>query len=62
MLRHLKSRTFAWIAGAGLTLVAGAMFVASGAQAQNKEPIKIGFGMALTGSAVAERQAGAARR
>ena len=33
----------------GLTLVAGAMFVVSGAQAQNKEPIKIGFSMALTG-------------
>ena len=32
-----------------LTLVAGAMFVVSGAQAQNKEPIKIGFSMALTG-------------
>ncbi len=49
MLRYFKSRTFAWIAGASLTLVAGAMFVVSGAQAQNKEPIKIGFSMALTG-------------
>ena len=49
MLRYFKSRTFAWIAGAGLMLAAGAMFVVSGAQAQNKEPIKIGFSMALTG-------------
>src|SRR4026209_857462 len=49
MVRHLKSRTFAWIAGVAVTLVAGGMFVISGAQAQNKEPIKIGFSMALTG-------------
>ena len=49
MLRYFKSRTFAWIAGASLTLAAGALFVVSGAQAQNKEPIKIGFSMALTG-------------
>ena len=49
MLRYFKSRTYAWIAGAGLTLAAGAMFAVSGAQAQNKEPIKIGFSMALTG-------------
>ena len=49
MLRYFKSRTYAWIAVAGLTLAAGAMFAVSGAQAQNKEPIKIGFSMALTG-------------
>src|SRR6188508_1089039 len=49
MVRHLKSRTFAWLAGVAVTLVAGGMFVVSGAQAQNKEPIKIGFSMALTG-------------
>ena len=49
MVRHLKSRTFAWLAGVAVTLVAGGMFVISGAQAQNKEPIKIGFSMALTG-------------
>ena len=49
MLRKLKAQTFAWIAGLALTLVAGAMFVASGAMAQDKEPIKIGFGMSLTG-------------
>ncbi len=49
MLRHLKTKTFAWFAGVILTLAAGAMFVVSGANAQEKEPIKIGFGMALTG-------------
>src|SRR6478752_8999863 len=49
MVRHLKSRTFAWLAGVAVTLVAGGMFVISGAQAQNKEPIKIGFSMSLTG-------------
>src|SRR6202142_1892176 len=48
MLRYLKSQTFAWIAGLAFTLVAGATFVIS-AHAQNKEPIKIGFSMALTG-------------
>jgi branched-chain amino acid transport system substrate-binding protein len=48
MTQHLKSRTFAWIAGAAIALVTGAMFVVSG-HAQNKEPIKIGFGMSLTG-------------
>ena len=49
MLRGLKSRTFAWIAGVVLTLASGAMFVVSGAQAQDKKPIKIGFGQSLTG-------------
>jgi ABC-type branched-chain amino acid transport systems, periplasmic component len=34
--------------GAAIALVAGAMFVVTG-HAQNKEPIKIGFGMSLTG-------------
>jgi branched-chain amino acid transport system substrate-binding protein len=48
MTQHLKSRTFAWIAGAAIALVAGAMFVVPG-HAQTKEPIKIGFGMSLTG-------------
>jgi branched-chain amino acid transport system substrate-binding protein len=48
MLRYLKSQTFARIAGLAFTLVAGATFVISG-HAQNKEPIKIGFSMALTG-------------
>ena len=49
MLKHLKSKTFAWFAGVVLTFAAGAMFVVSGANAQGKEPIKIGFAMALTG-------------
>jgi branched-chain amino acid transport system substrate-binding protein len=49
MLRHLKSRTYAWIAGTGLALAAGAMFIISGAQAQDKTPIRIGFSMSLTG-------------
>ena len=48
MLSKLKSRTFAWIAGTAVAVVAGAVFVGA-ATAQNKEPIKIGFGMALTG-------------
>ncbi len=49
MLRNLKSGTLAWIAGVTLTLAAGVMFVVSTAQAQDKEPIKIGFAMSLTG-------------
>jgi branched-chain amino acid transport system substrate-binding protein len=48
MMPKLKSRMHAWIAGAVVMLVAGATF-ATTASAQNKEPIKIGFGMALTG-------------
>jgi branched-chain amino acid transport system substrate-binding protein len=48
MLQWLKSRTFASLAGATLALAACAMFVVS-ASAQSKEPIKIGFSMALTG-------------
>jgi branched-chain amino acid transport system substrate-binding protein len=48
MLRNLKSRTFAWVVGVALTLAAGATFVIS-ANAQSKEPIKIGFAMSLTG-------------
>ena len=43
-----KFRTSAWIAGATVAFAACAMFVASG-HAQTKEPIKIGFGMSLTG-------------
>ncbi len=49
MIRYLKSRTFAWVAGVVLTLAAGAMFIVNSAYAQDKEPIKIGFGMSLTG-------------
>jgi len=48
MLQNLKSRTLALFAGTALAVAAGAMFV-GGATAQNKEPIKIGFGMAQTG-------------
>ena len=44
MLRYLKSRTFACLAA----LAAGAMF-AMPATAQDKKPIRIGFGMAETG-------------
>ena len=49
MLRRLKSRSFAWVAGLGLTLAAGAMFVTHSANAADKKPIKIGFAMSLTG-------------
>jgi branched-chain amino acid transport system substrate-binding protein len=48
MILDLKSRTFAWTVGAAVALAASAMFVVSG-YAQNKEPIKIGFSMELTG-------------
>ena len=48
MIPKLKSRMHAWVAGAVVAIVAGAMFVTT-ASAQNKEPIKIGFSMALTG-------------
>jgi branched-chain amino acid transport system substrate-binding protein len=48
MLQIFKSRTLAWVAGAAVALAACAMFVVTG-QAQTKEPIKIGFSMALTG-------------
>ena len=48
MIHTSKSRTSAWIAGATVAFAACAMFVASG-HAQTKEPIKIGFGMSLTG-------------
>ena len=49
MLRRFNTKMGALLAGVAVTLVAGAMFVISGAQAQNKEPIKIGFSMSLTG-------------
>src|ERR1700681_4161663 len=48
MLLNVKSRTYAWIAGAAVALAAGAMSFGN-AVAQDKEPIKIGFSMALTG-------------
>ena len=62
MLRLLNIKSFAWLAGVAATLVAGGMFIVSGAQAQNKEPIKIGFGHVAHWLLSAERQAGAARR
>jgi branched-chain amino acid transport system substrate-binding protein len=49
MLRNLKRGTFAWIAGLAVTVVAGAMFVTSPANAQGKKPIVIGFSQSLTG-------------
>jgi branched-chain amino acid transport system substrate-binding protein len=49
MIRSLKSRTLAWVAGTALAVAAGAVAVTSHAQAQSKEPIKIGLGMAQTG-------------
>src|SRR5471030_957265 len=48
MLLNLKSRTHAWIAGAAAALAVGVMSFGN-AVAQDKEPIKIGFSMALTG-------------
>jgi branched-chain amino acid transport system substrate-binding protein len=48
MLHSFKIRPFAWLAGAAVALVAGATFVAT-SYAQDKEPIKIGFGMSQTG-------------
>jgi branched-chain amino acid transport system substrate-binding protein len=47
MIHNLKSRILAFIASASL-LVAGVMAV-SDANAQTKEPVKIGFSMSLTG-------------
>jgi branched-chain amino acid transport system substrate-binding protein len=46
MLHKLRSRALTWVAGTSI-LLAGA--IVTTANAQNKEPIKIGFGMALTG-------------
>ncbi len=48
MMKDVKSKTFAWIAGAAAVLAASAMFTVAG-HAQSKEPIKIGFSMAQTG-------------
>jgi branched-chain amino acid transport system substrate-binding protein len=48
MLRYLKSRALASIVGAVAALAVAMSFSAS-AYAQSKEPIKIGFAMALTG-------------
>src|SRR5665213_1900317 len=48
MMHRFKSRLSAWIAAASIAMAVCAMVVIS-AQAQTKEPIKIGFSMALTG-------------
>jgi len=48
MMPKLRFRMSAWVAGAVVALLAGAMFVTT-ASAQTKEPIKIGFSMAQTG-------------
>jgi branched-chain amino acid transport system substrate-binding protein len=45
---NFNTRTYAWIAGAAVALAAGAI-IANSAVAQTKEPIKVGFSMALTG-------------
>ncbi len=47
MLQYLKTRTYACLAAAALAAVA---MVAMPASAQDKKPIRIGFGMAETGS------------
>ena len=48
MLQYLKSKTFAGLAGTAAALAVFAVFAMS-ASAQDKTPIKIGFGMAQTG-------------
>src|SRR6185437_9510978 len=48
MLTNLKSRVLACIAGAAFAVTGAAIF-AGPANAQSKEPIQIGFSMALTG-------------
>jgi branched-chain amino acid transport system substrate-binding protein len=50
MMQSLKSRALARVAGASLALVAGAVFAVTGAQAQDKKPIVIGFSQSLTGA------------
>src|SRR5579884_4081657 len=53
MLGYLKSGVLASIAGATAALATGAMLFVSAANAQDKQPIKIGFSMALTGGLAA---------
>jgi branched-chain amino acid transport system substrate-binding protein len=48
MMTYFKSRICAWLAGATVAVMACAMFVVTG-NAQDKEPIKIGFAMSQTG-------------
>ena len=52
MIHNLKTRLAAWTAGTAVALAATAM-VTGPAAAQSKEPIKIGFSMALTGALAA---------
>ena len=47
MIKDVKSRSIAWIAGTAVALATGAM--AFSANAQDKKPIVIGFGQSLTG-------------
>ena len=47
-MRYLKSKTFAGLVGAAAALAVFVTFAMS-ANAQDKKPIKIGFGMAQTG-------------
>ena len=49
MIRRFNTKTCALLAGVAVTLLAGGMFITSGAQAQNKDSIRIGFGQSLTG-------------
>ena len=42
-MRKLKYSTFAGVAGLGLAVAAGALFLAQPATAQGKGPITIGF-------------------
>ena len=50
MIRDLKSRTFAWVAGVVLTLASGAMFVVnSGARPRTRSRSRSASAMSLTG-------------
>ncbi len=49
MFRKLRSSTLAWAAGLGLTAASCVLFAGQPAVAQDKQPIKIGFAMSLTG-------------
>jgi hypothetical protein len=49
MIPRFNTKTCGFLAGVAVTLLAGGMLITSSAQAQNKEPIKIGFGQSLTG-------------
>jgi branched-chain amino acid transport system substrate-binding protein len=55
MLKSWTHCVCGWTAGAALTVVAGVVLTGA-ASAQSKEPIKIGFGMSLTGPLAANGQ------